>query len=38
MEHEIDRGTSAASAVMLLPYRSVVMKKDLRGTARLSIY
>ncbi|KAJ0002535.1 hypothetical protein NQD34_007684 [Periophthalmus magnuspinnatus] len=38
MEREIDRRIGAASAVMRLLYRSVVVKKELSPKAKLSIY
>ncbi len=38
MEWEIDRRIGAASAVMRLMYRSVVVKKELSRKAKLSIY
>ncbi|KAI3359086.1 hypothetical protein L3Q82_002581 [Scortum barcoo] len=38
MEREIDRRIGAASAVMWLVYRTVVVKKELSRKARLSIY
>ncbi len=38
MEREIDRRIGAASAVMRLMYRSVVVKKELSCKAKLSIY
>ncbi len=38
MEREIDRRIGAASAVMRLMYRSVVVKKELSRKAKLSIY
>ncbi|KAI3377171.1 hypothetical protein L3Q82_009083 [Scortum barcoo] len=38
MEREIDRRIGAASAVMRLVYRTVVVKKELSRKAKLSIY
>ncbi|GAA6107076.1 uncharacterized protein LOC111191400, partial [Tachysurus ichikawai] len=38
MEREIDRRIGISSAVMQLIYRSVVVKKELRRKAKLSIY